>query len=199
MLKLNEETLDQLESRVAHLESGTTVEVVMVMTARADNYKDLSLLTAIVSAWTFLLLAVFSPWEVDSYWLPLDILLIGGLSYYLSAHSPPWIRALSSKKRRMAAVKQGAERCFTSEQVASTLERTGLLVYVAFLEQQVYCLADGGITATIPEAKFNSLPWSTKNIEGLEAGLDALDALLQEALPSREENPDELPNRPRLL
>lgn len=90
--------------------------------------------------------------------------------------------------------------------VWDTEENSGVLIYVQLVDRCVEILADRGIAARVPQAEWESI------CRGMEAAFTAGDyrqgaltairrtgELLAEHFPARQDNPNELPDRPLLI
>ena len=101
---------------------------------------------------------------------------------------------------------RAAHAAFHEEAVHGTRGRTGVLVYVSALEDAVVVLPDGGVEAHVPGAELAAIRWgegadraAPGSLEAFLAGLEALGAVLAAHVPPLEgDNPDEIPNAPRV-
>jgi putative membrane protein len=117
---------------------------------------------------------------------------------------PPLRRRLTTEKRRHRQLQEAAATLFVEEGVANTRARTGVLVYLSLLERQVEVIADVGITHGVKPDVWSRCLFDLRKIgsaadvaQSLLDGIRQLGNVLSEDLPAGEDNPDELPNRPR--
>jgi putative membrane protein len=126
------------------------------------------------------------------------------LGYFICRRSATLQRLLSSRRRRAAQANRGSLVAFHEEGVTATKERDGILLYVSLLEGACEVVADQGIEGKVPRARWNeichalgdpALPaFPARFIEAI----GKVGAVLAESFPPGEENPDDIPNRPRI-
>ncbi len=203
---ITEGLLDRLESRVAELERDTSAEVVVVIARRADTYHDLTLLVGAGVGSLVLLALLYLPVE-----FPLPVVLpttlfaafVGTLA---ARRWPGFPGRLVPADRRRARAQDLAKVAFVDEAVSATRDRTGLLVFLSLMEGHVEVLPDHGLDGRIPRGHWNSLVAEALAAHGpsrwdarLEQILDRAAPLLAREFPATDDNPDEIPNRPRVL
>lgn len=100
-------------------------------------------------------------------------------------------------------VHERARRAFLENGLARTQGRTGVLIFVAWLERRVVVLADSGIHAVLePDESWQQVVdlavaglLEGRALDGLEAAIRRCGEILSRHFPaSPERNPDELPN-----
>jgi putative membrane protein len=101
-------------------------------------------------------------------------------------------------------VRAAAGAAFHDERVWTTRARTGILIYVSLMERLAVVAADRGITEAVPAPDWNRIVLHLRSIgeavdpaRALLEGMREMGSVLARALPPTEDNPDELPNRPR--
>jgi len=201
-MTITEELLDRIEQQVADTEERTSAEIVVVLAGRSGAYRDLAVLVGAGVGLVTLLLLLYVPLSFPAATVvPLTVLagLAGGV---LAGRSPSLMRVLSLEERRRAQVRAAARVSFVDEAVSATRERTGLLIYLSFMEDRIELLSDHGLDAKIPQGEWNELvatgsdlPWD----ERIGDLLARATPLLEERFPPTGDNPDEIPNRPRVL
>ncbi len=203
---IDSDALDRLEARVAEVERDTSVEVVVVLAARSGSYRDLAVAGGAVIALVGLLLLLYVPVDFPAASVvPLTVLAgVAGAAILLSR--PALLRPLALEGRRRRHVRDAARVSFVDEAVSATRERTGLLVYASLLEGMFEILPDHGLDSRLERGAWNGIVASAT--PALAAGdweraltevLDAARPLLAEHFPASDDNPDEIPNRPRVL
>ncbi len=188
-----------VEAAVTRLEQGTDAELVVVAAPRSGSYRDVAYAFGAALAALLMLVAVFSPVHWDPHWLPAEavaLFLIGSWA----AEKQPWLlRLLTSAGRRRRQAREAAAAAFHQDQVHATRGRTGLLIYLSALEQHVEVIPDHGLDARIPHGNWHRVCWNASTLEGFLASLDAAGGVLAEHVPALDgDNPDELPNAPRI-
>ena len=90
--------------------------------------------------------------------------------------------------------------------VWDTEQNTGVLVYLLLADKRVEIVADRGIHRKVGETAWEAIcgnmqrEFAAGRFEaGALAGLEAVSDLLATHFPPRDENPDELPNRPAIV
>lgn len=114
----------------------------------------------------------------------------------------PWRLALSRR-----SVRARAAEVFAHLRVWDTRENTGVLIYVLLAERAIEIVADRGIAARIDDAEWQALcacireHFAAGAFEaGAIAAVERANALLAAQFPAdRDDNPDELPDRPVVL
>ena len=107
---------------------------------------------------------------------------------------------------RDAGSRDRARELFAQHGVWNTEENTGVLIYVLLADRRVEVVADRGITALVPETEWQSICRTMEAHfregrfqEGSVAGVRAVSNVLARHFPARENNPNELPDRPLLI
>ncbi|MCB9764913.1 MAG: hypothetical protein H6739_34370 [Alphaproteobacteria bacterium] len=190
---------EAVETAVTRLETLTDAELVVVAAPRSGSYRDVVAISAGVVSFVFLLLAVYSPWAFSPLWLPLDLAVVGGLTAWVVARAPGLTRRLVSARRRKAQVDDAAAAAFVQEQVHGTRNRTGVLIYVSALEAEVRVLPDHGLDGRVPRGEWNRIRWHATALDPFLKGLEQVgDVLARHVPPVEGDNPDEIPNAPRV-
>lgn len=203
-MTITEELLDRIEQRVADTEERTSAEIVVVLAERSGSYRDLVVLVGTGVGLVALLLLLYVPLSFPAATIvPLTVL--AGLAGAVAAgRSAALMRLLSLEERQRSQVRIAARVSFVDEAVSATRERTGLLIYVSRLEDRLELLTDHGLDSRIARGTWNALlaevaaqdlPWDQR-VDDL---LGRATPLLEEHFPPTDDNPDEIPNRPRVL
>jgi putative membrane protein len=197
--------VESVSAAVAEIEASTDAELVVVAAGRSERYALVSALVGVGTAWLALLFLLFSPFHFSGVWMPVELPLVGGLAAWLTHRSPGLLRFLVPRKRRQAAVDRAAAAAFHEEAVHGTRNRTGVLIYVSALEDRVVVLPDGGIDARVPRGEWNALRWGEKtdplapgDLDHFLAGLRAAGTVLAKHVPALGDNPNEIPDAPRV-
>ena len=106
---------------------------------------------------------------------------------------------------RGATARERALAMFGKLRVWDTAANNGVLIYLLLAEHAIEIVADRGLNAHVSHAQWQSIVHGMREAfragrfeDGLNAAVDAVDALLARHFPlaEGEANPNELPNRP---
>ena len=205
MNRFNQGYFDSVTSAVEQAETNTAAEVVVAVHPQSGRYGDADYLFGGLVALAGLVFIVFNPWTWHpAFLLPVEMVVLFAIGALGSSVSPPLRRLLTTKKRRQKQLREAAATLFVEEGVANTRARTGVLVYLSLLEQQVEVIADVGITGGVKPDVWSNCLFELKKIgsaddtaQALLDGIRQLGDVLSQYLPAGEDNPDEIPNRPR--
>ncbi len=215
---LAEADLDRITEATRQAESRTSGEIVTVITSRSGSYTGHVLLAAAVALAVFSVgyLALLGPiaaliqrvfWMFDARYA-LGVLVFGQaaefiLIYVVLTVWPGLKRLIISKRDQVDRVRRKAESDFFRYHVAATKSKTGLLVYISRFERRVELLVDAGIAAKIEQKTWNSvvdgIVAAVKGkdfVEDLCAQIVRIGEILREKFPRRENDINELPDRP---
>lgn len=204
--EIPDEVLDDLEARVARAEETTSAEIVVVLAGHSGHYRDAAMAVGGALAVLCLILMIYLPVDIPASLVAPISALTGFLGLLLGHRFPALQRWFTMAERRAAQVAEGAKLAFVDEAVSATRERTGVLIYHSRFEDLVEVLTDHGVDARIPRGEWNALVHDAVAAAGprqwqrcVEEILDRATPLLAENLPAGDDNPDEIPNRPRVL
>lgn len=212
---LSAEALERVSQKVKAAESKTSGEIVVAVSAESNDYSFWELFAAvIVSLAATICMLPFSErirafyeslnWTAPEWYLPAIfvftsfflILVLFGLFNVI----PPLDRFVIPRAFRNKAVSDRAMRAFCELGVCSTRDRTGILIFVSYLERQARILADEGIAKKIGpdlwQLIVNGLSEEIGKNNAETAFCDAVEKcgeLLAQYFPAdKEDNPDEL-------
>ena len=205
---------------VTAAESGTSGEIVTVLTDRSDGYTDVALLWAAGAAFTAMSVfaafplpfleawdAVFGGWghqwttgELASMVIALG--LVKFLAVMLVQQWEPLKFVLIPGPTKTIRVHNQAVRQFKVGAERRTTGRTGVLIYLSMREHRAEIVADESIATKVPaevwgEAMGDMLAEIRKGriAEGLAAGIRDVGFVLAEHFPRGEDDQNELPDR----
>lgn len=202
--KFDQAAGEELAQAVRDIEKDTDAELVIVVRGRSGTYRHADYLCGAIVALFGLIFVLFSPFEFHTYWVPVDVLLVFIAAAYVCSRSEFLRRTLTTKKFRAQAARTGAAAMFYEAGIANTSAENGLLIYLSLLERRLEVIADRGILKAVPALQWNNAVFELKRIgrkpdpEGLVKSLRSLGSLLTEYLPATGENPNELPDGPRI-
>lgn len=205
---------------VTAAESGTSGEIVTVLTDRSDGYTDVALLWAAGAAFTAMSVfaafplpfleawdAMFGGWghqwttgELASMVIALG--LVKFLAVLLVQQWEPLKFFLIPGPTKTIRVHNQAVRQFKVGAERRTTGRTGVLIYLSMREHRAEIVADESIATKVPaevwgEAMGDMLAEIRKGriAEGLAAGIRDVGFVLAEHFPRGEDDQNELPDR----
>jgi len=212
-LGLAESDFDRIKEAVQKVERNTTGEVALAATGESSDYSFPELLWAVIfGAIAFAsLLPAHAPiaafldrltWESRGWHLPafygvVSFAVIG--AFFLIANLPAIDRLIVPPLVRSKAVYRRALRYFVESGTYATADRTGILIFISWMEREVRIVADSGISAKIAQSEWDAIARTVS--DGIKRGAvaDALVAaiadcgeLLAAHFPAKRENPNEL-------
>lgn len=173
MSKINftKEEKEKIKASVKEAESKTSGEIATGFIKESDNYAVYELTFAVFIGLVYFIVMLFFAnsieetikqmfWEYSS----LHLLMFYGFStflviaiVYLLTNIPFIDRLIIPKSAMQQKVNQRAERHFLESGVYDTKDRTGVLIFISYLERRVELLADKGISEKIPQEKWDAI------------------------------------------
>jgi putative membrane protein len=202
--KFDQAAGESLAQAVRDIEKNTDAELVIVVRGRSGTYRHADYLCGAIVALMGLVFVLFSPFEFHTYWVPIDVLLLFIAGAFVCSRTDVLRRALTAKKFRAQAARAGAAAMFYEAGIANTSAENGLLIYLSLLERRLEVIADRGILKAVPALKWNNAVFEIKRIgrkpepDSLVKAMRNLGDLLAEHMPATGENPNELPDGPRI-
>jgi putative membrane protein len=181
-IKLTPAELEEIKQAVNEAESQTAGEIATAFIKESDDYAVYELMFALFCGFFYFVIITFFGdsieqairdmfWDYSSQYLLIfygfSTFLVIGFFYLLS--NLPFIDRLVVPKSTMALkVNQRAVRHFMDSGVYNTKDRTGILIFISWLEHRVELLADKGINEKISQQKWNHIVHHIT--EGIKAG-----------------------------
>ncbi len=163
--------LDRIRRAVEEAEGRTAGEIVPYVVARSDEYRQGIWTAATLGALGGALLAAAALWALDLWgapgpvWTALPPALGAALGYFAAFVSPRLRRALVPDEVIELRTGRRASQAFLEEEVFSTRERTGILIFLSLLERRVVVLGDSGINARVEPGEWREI------VDGIVAGI----------------------------
>ena len=202
--KFDQAAGESLAQAIRDIEKDSDAEIVIAVRGRSGSYRHADYLCGAIVALLGLIFVLFSPFEFHTYWVPIDVIGLFIVGAFVSSRTD-WVRrALTSKDFRAKAARTGAAAMFYEAGIANTSAENGLLIYLSLLERRLEVIADRGILKAVPALKWNNSVFELKRIgrrpqpESLVKAVRELGRLLAEHMPATGENPNELPDGPRI-
>ena len=198
------EAFDAVERAVQEAERNTSGEIVPMIVPRSDDYPGVRAVAAAILAFAAGVAVLASPLD-PLLWLPPAEIVTFVCGYWLAGR-PVLLRILIPESIRAERVDRAAKLAFLEEGLVETRDRTGILLYVSLLEHRVEVLADRGIDERVEEGTWDGVVRLI--LDGIRAGraeegfVEAIrlcGEILATQFPRREDDTDELANRPRTV
>jgi uncharacterized membrane protein len=185
---------EAIAAQIAGIERRTGVEIVVAIVGRADPYpearwKAFALAVAFAALLVVAIDLTHVDWPVATILLPavVAILAIGIVNALAAQFVPPYARLYVRHNRAEAEVRQYAESLFLSRSMFTARERRAVLLVVALFERRVVAHPDAGLTNRVAGDEWQRIvdPVASgvragERAEGIQAGLSALEKLLDE-------------------
>ncbi len=210
---------DAISDAVHAAESGTSGEIVTIVSDRSDRYHDIALIYAglaalfvpvLFAAWPALALTIIA--RVTGGWgetSPRDLMLLvfaGLIAIFTLAilllEYRPFRLMLIPKTVRRARVRRRAVDLFKVGTEARTAGSTGILIYLSLDERMAEIVADQAIHALVPDTEWGdamaALVAEVRKdaiADGMIAAVGRVGTLLAAHLPRAYDDVNELPDR----
>ena len=199
MTLLTEKQKDSLEERIRATESRTDAEIVMVLAKRSDNYGYAPFLFAACTSMLIPLASLFWP-----FWLSLsEVVFIQFMAFFgltILLRIPALVRLVVPRRTKFLRASNIAMRQFLTQQVHTTKDNLGLLIFVSELEHYIEIIPDHGLTRIENKvweiAITNAIPLLQRGRveESFKSIIDLIGSELVEHFPKTRDKA-ELPNR----
>ena len=199
MTLLTEKQKYSLEEHIRKIESRTDAEIVMVLAKRSDNYGYAPTLFAACTSMLIPLASLFWP-----FWLSLsEVVFIQFVAFFglaILLRIPTLIRLVVPRRTKFFRASNMAMSQFLTQQVHTTKNNLGLLIFVSELEHYIEIITDHGlknIENTAWEIAIqNAVPLLQKGKieESFKSIIDLVGSELVEHFP-KTANKAQLPNR----
>jgi putative membrane protein len=198
---LSSEQQAAIRAAVSKAESHTSGEIVPLLVAQSDDYREAaSQAAAVIAAALALVLALIIHDTSVWFFLPTAFVL-----YFPTLAA---VRRLSLLKlaftpaaRVSEVVRQQAMRIFYERGLHRTRDGNGILIFISLLERKVWILGDRGINTVIPPERWVALASSLSSgirqgqlTETLVDVIAEMGDVLRQHFPSRHDDVNELPD-----
>jgi putative membrane protein len=186
---------------VKAIESRTAAEIVVTVRVRSGAYRHVDVAFGAALAGLMLLVYAYAPVVFADDVAPPAIAACFFAGILLASSLDPLKRALLGRGARREMVEMAARAAFFDQGIASTVARSGVLVYVSLFEREVEVVADTGVDVTRMGATWTSAVAALEacaragtSPEEFAAKLERLGEPLAEAMPPRADDTNELPD-----
>lgn len=216
IMKTLVENLDRerIRSAVAEAETRTAGEIVPFIVPQSDDYeisvwRGAAALALLGITAALLTIQFYQGWGLGWLYTPWGMALValgGGVAgALLGGYVGPVRRAFAGSDLLDRTVHRAAMHAFVEEEVFSTRDRTGILIYVSLLEHRIEVLGDTGINAKVsPDEWIDVVKRIRRGIknenltEGLVDAIETCGHLLERSgVEIRPDDENELANRVR--
>ncbi len=144
-----------VEAAIAEAEKHTSGEIVAVVARASGEYSYVPYLWAA-------LIALVIPWPfIYLTWMPVQDIYVIQLAVFAALaiflHYPPLRFALVPRAAMRRRAHQRAVEQFVAQDIYTTEERTGALIYVSVAERYAEVLVDAGIHAKVPDREWQGI------------------------------------------
>ncbi len=176
--------LDRIKAAVRQAESKISGEIVPVFVEKSSHYTIANYRAALIGAAAiFFLIVIFDRYvpslAVYDPVLMFVLVMLGGFIGALKAHYiNPVKRLMLSQSYMDQATRKRAENAFLEEEVFSTRQRTGIMIFISFFEHEVIVMADKGISKVVEQKEWDAIV--RKIIENVKKGtiIDGVEAAI---------------------
>lgn len=181
------------------IESTSAVEVVIAVRRTSAGYHHANALVAALAVFAGLAAMLFSSEDFSILAILIDPFVVGAIAVGLVELAPAIKRGLTPRAAREREVRRAARATFVERGVHHTRDRSGLLVYISWLEQRAVVIADRGLDRALPAAALASLEDALtaaipRGGAAVAAVLEADLGTLAPAVPRRADDRNELPD-----
>jgi len=181
------------------IEDTSAIEVVIAVRRSSAGYRHANAIVGVAIALAGLAAMLFAASEFSTLAILVDPFIVGAIAAGLVELAPPIKRALTPARLREREVRRTARATFVERGVHNTRDRSGLLVYVSWLERQAVVIADSGldhplpigVLATIERALTAAIP---NGGVAVARALETVIAKLAPGMPRRSDDRNELPD-----
>ena len=176
------------------IENASSVEVVVAMRQRSGRYLHANVIVGVAVAIAGLAAMLFSSAEFALTSILVDPFVVGLVAAILVEQVPPLVRVLTPKRWRQREVLRAARATFVERGVHHTSGRTGVLVFISWLEHEIALVPDGGIHVPLATAQAELTAAMSRGGAAVAARLEALAPDFAADLPHRDDDINELPD-----
>lgn len=196
---LDDEARAAFKQAIEAVENASAVEVVVALRQKSARYGHVNVALAAVVAFVGLAVMLYAshPFSLSSILIdPFVVALLAGAAVEWLPPVKRWLTTPAARRRHVATA---ARATFVERGVHSTTGRTGLLVYMSWLEREIALVPDSGLAAALPDGALATL--ENELTAAMHAGgvavarrLEAAGPLMGEVLPHRDDDVNELPD-----
>lgn len=193
--KFSENDLNRIKAAVNEAERKISGEIVPVIVSKSGHYTIASykagVFCAAIAFTLVIILDRYVPslaiYDRDPLLIFFTVAAVGAVAALATKYIDPLKRLLIEQKHKDNATRQRAENAFLEEEVFNTRQRTGIMIFISFLEHEVIVMADTGISKVVEQREWDKIVIHLtdhirrdKIVEGLEGALKRCGEILLE-------------------
>jgi putative membrane protein len=132
------------------IEDASAIEVVVAVRRTSSGYHHANAIVGLLAAFAGLAIMLFADHAFSIPSILIDPFVAGAIAAGLIELAPAVKRILTPSRIREREVRKAARATFVERGVHNTRDRSGLLVYISWLEQQVVVVPDSGLDRVLP-------------------------------------------------
>ena len=184
---------------VTSIENSSAVEVVVAVRRASGTYRQANVIVGAALAFAGLAAMLFAEHSFGLFSILVDPFVVGLLGGGLVELLPHVKRWLTPTARLRASVRQAARATFVERGVHATTGRSGVLVYISWLEQELALIPDLILASSLPEGAIETAEAALRAKIGsggaaVAAELERLAGQMGVAMPHRADDVNELPD-----
>lgn len=146
---LDDDARVAFQRAIESIEEGSAAEVVVAVRRRSHGYRQVNVAIGMLVAFSGLAAMLYTRQTFALLSILIDPFVVGMLAGAIVELLPGLKRRLTPSLQRSMHVHRAARATFVERGVHATRERTGLLVYISWLEQQVALVPDLGLARLV--------------------------------------------------
>ncbi len=196
---LDEPARAAFSKAIKAIEDASAIEVVIAVRRKSAGYRHANAIVGVVAAFAGLAAMLFADYAFSIPSILIDPFGAGALAAGLVEIAPAIKRVLTPVRIRDREVRRAARAAFVERGVHNTRDRSGVLVYVSWLEQRAVLVADSGLDRVLPAealAKVESALTAAIGRGGAAVAqeLETVLAKIAPGMPRRADDLNELPD-----
>ncbi len=196
---LDDEARGAFARAVTQIEGCSAVEVVVAVRRASATYRHANVVVGVLAAFAGLAVTLFAEHSFALSSILVDPFVVGVLAGLVIEKVPQVKRWLTPRSILKDHVRRAARATFVERGVHATTGRSGVLVYISWLEQELALIPDLGLAAALDEgalAKAEAALIAQLRSGGAAVGsaLAQLAPMLGAAMPHSDDDVNELPD-----
>jgi putative membrane protein len=148
---LDDEARAAFKRSIEAIENASAVEVVVAVRRASARYHHANAIVAVAVAFAALAVSLYADHEFALATILIDPFVLAAIAAATLELVPAWKRVLTPPGERRRAVQRAARATFVERGVHATTGRSGVLVYVSWLEREVALVADLGLARALAD------------------------------------------------